>query len=385
MNVKWLCVLSTVLVLGLLSQACVVPPPGAQVPTAAQVPRQTPPATPTSPPPVTPQGGGETPTQPPPAATTPAPSPQVTQESGGETKPTVPPAATATIALPRPPSTARIAFWTTGWSVPGASQEIFVMNTDGTGITPISNTRGDDSYPSWSPDGKRIAFTSHRDGNWEIYVMNADGSDQTRLTHSPETELYPRWSPDGTKIIFSRFIKPGLADIFVMDVDGSDVTRLTDTPNSSEEYPDWSPDGKTIAFSRFGGGTAGIYLMDADGSHVRLIQAGPLHFPRWSRDGKYIAFDGQPAGCKFEIYVMKADGTEMRQVTEHPLSCAGSNKSPSWSPDGKQLVYYSLHRFEGSSFDIFIINVDGSGETPLTHGMTDINAGGRDPDWSPVP
>jgi Tol biopolymer transport system component len=319
-----------------------------------------------------------------PIATTPATSQQGTQVYGGT--PTTAPAKVTPTGFPKPPSTARIVFDATGWTVPGASSEIFVMNTDGTGITAISNSRGDDMEPSWSPDGKRIAFTTMRDGNWEIYVMNADGSNQTRLTNSPEWELNPRWSPDGKKIIFSRVIKPGLLDIFVMNADGSGVTNLTNTPDISEDYPDFSPDGKQIVFSGGGGGRKyGIYVMNADGSNVRLLQAGPLHSPKWSPDGKYIAFDGEPAGCKFEVYIMKADGTGMRQVTEHPRGCGGANKAPSWSPDGKQLVYYSELRFEGSTFDIFVINVDGSGETALTHGMTKLNAGGRNPDWSWAP
>ncbi len=286
--------------------------------------------------------------------------------------------------FPLPPPTARIVFAATGWTVPGSSEEIFVMNTDGSGVTALSNSRGDDRDPAWSPDSKRIVFTSERDGNTEIYVMNADGSDQTRLTNSLENEHFPRWSPDGMKIIFSRTIN-NANDLFVINANGSELTRLTDTPKTTEDYPDWSPNGKTILFSSFGDSEAGIYVMNADGSRARLLMAGPLHYPRWSPDGKYIAFDGEPAGCKFEIYIMKADGTDMRQVTEHPASCGGYNKCPSWSPDGRQLVYFSSDRSPEPGADIFIINVDGSGETALTHGQTELHHGGFYPDWSPVP
>jgi TolB protein len=215
--------------------------------------------------------------------------------------------------------------------------------------------------------------------------MNADGSGQTRLTNSPENEHHPRWSPDGMRIVFSRVMDNNTSDLYVINVDGSGIARLTNTPDTSEDYPDWSPDGKAILFSAFGGGQSGIYIMDADGSNVRLLMAGPLHYPRWSPDGKYIAFDGEPAGCKFEIYVMKTDGAGMRQVTEHPAGCGSYNKCPSWSPDGKQLVYFSSDRSPDPGSDILVINVEGSGETALTHGKTDLHRGGFYPDWSPVP
>jgi Tol biopolymer transport system component len=289
--------------------------------------------------------------------------------------------------FPIPPPTARIAFVATGWSVPGADQEIFVMNPDGTGITPISNSPGSDIEPTWSPDGKKLAFTSKRDGNFEIYIMNADGSGQARLTDSPEDDHYPAWSPDGSKIAFSSY-QDAHEDLYVINVDGTGLARLTNTPDTNERYPDWSPDGKTILFSAFGGGKSGIFRMDPDGSNVRQIMAGPLHSPRWSPDGTQIAFDGEPAGCKLEIYIMDADGSNMRQITDHPKGCGGYNKHPGWSPDGKKIVYSSADRnppSEPISPNIYVINIDGSGETALTQGVNKINYGGYDPAWSPIP
>jgi TolB protein len=305
-----------------------------------------------------------------------------TQQAGGGTAS----AGGGQSQFPTPPPTARIAFVATGWSVHNSSHEIFVMNVDGTGITDISNSPDDDIDPTWSPDGTKIAFTSERDGNAEIYVMNSDGTDQRRLTDSPELDDHPGWSPDGTQIVFSRLIEAH-NDLYIINSDGTGLTRLTDTADTSERYPDWSPDGKTIVFSAFGGGEAGIYTIRPDGSHEKLLMGGPLHSPQWSKDGKMIAFDGEPAGCKFEVYTMKADGSKMREITEHPMGCGGYDKHPSWSPDGDQLVFWSSNRDAAHTEDenLFLINADGSGETQLTHTNNVLNYGGYDPDWSPVP
>ena len=305
-----------------------------------------------------------------------------TQRAGGETAS----AGGGQSQFPTPPPTASIAFVATGWSVPEADREIFVMNPDGSGITDISNSPDRDEDPSWSFDGRKIAFLSRRDGNYEVYVMNPDGSDQTRVTNTPEDEHYPSWSPDGTQIVFSRLIDAH-NDLYTINVDGTGLRQLTDTPKVSEVYPDWSPDGKLIVFSSFGGDDSGIHAIRPDGSHEKLVMGGPLHSPQWSKDGKMIAFDGEPAGCKFEVYTMKADGSKMREITEHPMDCGGYDKHPSWSPDCDQLIFWSSNRDAAHTEDenLFLIDADGSGETQLTHTNNVLNYGGYDPDWSPVP
>jgi Tol biopolymer transport system component len=114
------------------------------------------------------------------------------------------------------------------------------MNADGSNQTRLTNNPGgDDAFPRWSPDGKKIVFVSgHGEGNYEIYLMNSDGSDRTRLTESPgaqDDNFGARWSPDGKQLIFWSS-RDGDAELYVMNADGSSQTRLTDNPAS-----DWSP------------------------------------------------------------------------------------------------------------------------------------------------
>lgn len=314
--------------------------------------------------------------------------PALTCQTVTGVEPRITPGILRPTGLPAPPSTARIVFTATGWTVPASSIEIFVMNTDGTGITAVSNSPGDDGEPSWSFDGAKIVFASRRDGDWDIYWMNADGTSQTQLTDTPEDEHDPSWSPAGDRILFARNDTAN-GDLWVQNLDGTGLTRLTNTPETREAYPDWSPDGSKIVFSAFGGGEAGIYTMNPDGSNVELIVGGPLHNPQWSPDGSEIAFDGEPGGNQFEVYIINADGSDMRQITHHPLGSGGYDKHPSWSPDGTQLVFWSDSRDAAMTEheNVFLINTDGTGEIQLTHSQNEprLNYGGYDPDWSPAP
>ena len=95
--------------------------------------------------------------------------------------------------------TERIAFW----SNRDGNVDVYVINTDGSGETRLTNNAAIDTQPDWSPDGTKIAFTSNRDGNSEVYVMNADGSGQTRLTNNLGFAGTPAWSPDGSRIAFT--------------------------------------------------------------------------------------------------------------------------------------------------------------------------------------
>ena len=180
----------------------------------------------------------------------------------------------------------------------------------------------------------RIAFTSNRDGNSEIYVMDADGENLQRLTNHPDSDFHPSWSPDGKWIAFLsrrdqvRFKHGITAEIYVMDAGGGNPQRLTNNPHA-DYCPSWSPDGKQIAFASVRDGNADIYVMDPDGGNLLNITNHPDSDwnPSWSPDGKRIAFvSNRTKDLNPDIYVMDADGGNLLNITNHPED----EDNPAW-------------------------------------------------------
>ncbi len=238
----------------------------------------------------------------------------------------------------------KIAFTTWGDRQGSGGGDIYVTNADGSRRKRLTTNPGPDSNPAWSPDGRRIAFASGRDGNTGIYVMNPDGTEQRLLM--PAKASYPphlAWSPDGEKIAFTVALgsgRDGNLEINVMNADGSGQRRLTRS-TVRDSYPVWSPDGRSIVFEhRRRQGTSHwvgawgykVYVMNADGSGQRRLMHGGSQ-PRWSPDGRKIAFVTK-RDRDTDIYVMNADGSGQRNLTRTP---GGSRResSPVWSPAPK--------------------------------------------------
>ncbi len=229
------------------------------------------------------------------------------------------------------PDRTRIAFHSNrdGTAAEGRSEEneIYVMNANGGNLRRLTNNDAADLDPVWSPDGNKIAFVSHRDGNPEIYVMDADGGNVRRLTNNFVVDREPAWSPDRRTVAFESH-RDGNPDIYVMDADGGNVRRLTQNP-VADAGADWSPDGARITFRSLRDGPWQIYVMDADGGNVRRLthDSKASYRANWSRDGTKIVFvstrDGTPAteseGGAYEIYVMNSDGSNVRRITHNPV------------------------------------------------------------------
>jgi Tol biopolymer transport system component len=256
------------------------------------------------------------------------------------------------------------------------------MNVDGTNPISLTHQEEIDGRPAWSPDGTHIVFVSYRDGTGNIYLMKADGTNITRLTDTTSQHSNPAWSPDGIHIAFTSG-NINTAEIGIIKTDGTGFRLLTDN-DVVDQLPTWSPDGTQIAFDceRPPSMHHDICIMNADGSEVvRLMNDAPPDIcPTWSPDGTRIAFLSSRHDTNdvhnLGIYLMREDGSGITPLTTFPrnrvLDC------PSWSPDGKRLIF-SMLSSNGRGKELYSINADGSDLTMLTDNTVD----DWDPDWSP--
>jgi TolB protein len=223
----------------------------------------------------------------------------------------------------------------------------------------------------------QIYFVSDRTGHKEIWAMDYDGSNQHQLTHLGSIALSPRISPDGSRIAFSALTKSGW-EIMMYSLD---LNRVVSFPHlgGTNLSPAWSGDGTKLAFSSSRAGSPEIYISDASGGGLRRMTTarGPDVSPVWNRKtNSQIAFVSGRTGLP-QIYTMEADGTNQQRMTDQ-----GYAVSPSWSPNGQFLTLAWVRKYgpgEPGSSDIYLMDIASKQWVQLTHD------GGRNdfPSWSP--
>jgi TolB protein len=208
-------------------------------------------------------------------------------------------------------------------------------------------------------EGQRLAVAMFRTGDTEIFLVDPETGDAANLTRSPgSSERYPSWSPDGKLVAFNSD-RDGTHNLYVINVDGTGLRQLTrEKAPVVAGMPSWTGDGRLIYFGLFGGGPPRMCRISADGSGFAVVGEGID--PAVSPDGKLVAFARQMADGH-HLFLMNADGTEARQLTPKGNAWAGVHAA--WAPDGSYIVYADQ---VGDALELFRIAPDGTGVKQLT-------------------
>lgn len=277
----------------------------------------------------------------------------------------------ATLTLPPPPTKqniGRIIFTCTR----GEFNQLCWINADGTGYQQITDVEAHNYYPVYSPKGGSIVYASNQNGGaFDLFLFVFEGSQLIRLTDFIGNVVSPSFSPEGTSILFANQAGQGPTSLWKVESTGENPELLYAGPNTIVAA-DWSPDGEMIAFAMTVNepGTYEIFLMGKDGSNVRQLTRGLPGIGGsvdWSPDGKYLLIYAGPTGDK-DIFRIDVAGQTATQLTD-----GGNNAASSYSPDGQWIAFNSLRNNDQA--DIFIMHADGSGLRQVTDHP--------EPDWQP--
>jgi hypothetical protein len=277
------------------------------------------------------------------------------------------PAAQATA----PGQNGKIVFWR-DWCM-------YTMNPDGSNPAPVLPC--DESFekrPRWSPDGQQIAFIPEQNGTSALAFVNADGTNLRPYVYEATRMGGHGWSPDGTQLAVVNGYSAVSVEYVSVEVfpatagPGSGHSIFSDEAADFYGGLDWSPDGARIAVGMQGE----IYTIRHDGTDLAQVTSatpGVNLEPNWSPDGRQIVFASSRDG-DYEIYVMNVDGTGQTSLTNN----TSLDFWPRWSPDGSKIVFASNR--DGNQ-EVYVMNPDGTEQTRLTNSTVN----DFEPDWQPVP
>jgi TolB protein len=231
-------------------------------------------------------------------------------------------------------------------SYQASSSKISIWSPNTRAFSALPLPDGQNFQPAWSPDGRLMAFSSQRDGQWDVWVYEAGTTRTARLTDDPEDVSCPRWSPDGEWLAFCRSTRS--SHIYAGDPRKPGQRQLTSGP-ARDNTATVSPDGKWIAFVRRAasgnGGQHGpqLCVMPVTGGDVKVLDLKSVALPSkigeggiaWSADSRELAINANEGAAKMDIYRIGRDGRGLARVTVEP----SDECDPRWSPDGRHIVF----------------------------------------------
>lgn len=237
--------------------------------------------------------------------------------------------------------------------------ELYLLTNKG--IRQLTDNEWQDEFPRVSPDGRWIAFSANRYGNYDIFVMAMDGSKTRRLTASSQDESELAWTPDGRKIVYTEERKRVVGRSYTLwsiDLATGERQRFLTEFSGSCALPDFSFYATWLTFT--GKKTVGwdIYLADLESNKIiNLSENGQSCRSRFSPDGRWLVYVSHEADHKGDIFIIRLDGQRKRRLTERDGTY---DYFPSWSPDGRYIVFCSnarsMYAHEGD-WDLYIVEV----------------------------
>jgi Tol biopolymer transport system component len=257
--------------------------------------------------------------------------------------------------------------------------EIYLLTSES--LRQLTDNTWDDTYPRWSPDGKKIAFSANHNGNYDLFVMDENGENITQLTASPEDDLDAAWAPDGQNIVFTKRVEKVIGkelSIWILNLSSKQERRVMPDFSRSNILPDYSPRAPLLAFTGSRAIGWDVFLYDLDGQRYSgLTEGGKACRSRFSPDGRQIVYVSHKTDGKGDIWTMNSDGSNQQRITERDETY---DYFPSWSPDGKQVVFCSNLKSaygDKGDWDLYLVNPENKSVSLL------FESPGRDifPDW----
>ncbi|MDD5491724.1 MAG: Tol-Pal system beta propeller repeat protein TolB [bacterium] len=257
-------------------------------------------------------------------------------------------------------------------------REIYLVDYDGYGVRPVTKENSLVLLPKWTPDGKKIIYTSYKDNNPDLYIIKENGTGRKMLSGIQGLNTMARFSPNGNLLVIV-LSKDGNPELYLLNPSGEIIRRLTNN-KSIDSSPSWSPSNRDLVFISDRTGIPQLFVADIDGANVRRLIYNNIYTdsPEWSPTGERIAYVCRMARGEFNIFTTDVSGNYQQQLTKD----AKRNENPSWSPDGRFLVFVSTRNGQSQ---LFVMNNDGSNQRPLFPGEFADQFKGEihTPSWSP--